>query len=290
MSDVIIEDINETRTRLDRVNTHEDPREFFRVLQPLGYRLPDAAKPVLDRLIGRLAATRGGPVNLLDLGAAYGINAAILKYDLSIGELYSHWSQSHLERTEPHEIIALDHRFFAALRAKRDITVTGIDMAPKAIAFALEAGLLDAGFAVNLEAEALPEAARPALAGIDLVTTTGGVGTVNARTFERLLPALTKPERPWFANFVLRTAGFDDVAAMLAEHGYVTEKLEDTPFIQRRFADREERERAFAGLAARGRSPLPLEEKGLMVAEFFLSRPREQAEAEPLESLMTRAM
>ncbi|PTW55712.1 hypothetical protein C8N35_11237 [Breoghania corrubedonensis] len=288
MRDVVIEDINETRANLDHINNHEDPREFFRVLQPLGYRLPDAAKPVFDKVIDRLAARRGTPVNLLDLGASYGIDAAILKYDLSVGELYSHWSQSHLERTEPAEIISLDHRFFAALRKKRDITVTGIDMAPKAIEFALKAGLLDAGFAANLEAEALPAAGREALADIDLVITTGCVGKVTARSFERLLPAMTKAEKPWFANFVLRTVAFDDVAAKLAEHGYVTEKLEDTSFIQRRFADRGEREEVMAALEARALNPLPLEEKGLMVAEFFLSRPRDEAEAMPLETLMAR--
>ncbi|MDJ0933219.1 hypothetical protein [Breoghania sp.] len=288
MNNVVIEDTYQTKTNLDLVNTHDDPREYFRVLQPLGYRLLDAAKPVLDTLINRLAERRPVPVNLLDLGASYGINAAILKYDLSFGELYSHWSQSHLEHIEPYEIINLDHRFFSALHNKRDITVTGVDMAPKAIEFAFKVGLLDAGFSANLEAEALPSSARDMLADIDLIVTTGCVGTITGRSFERLLEGVTKSEKPWIANFVLHTVPFDDVAAKLAEHGYVTEKMDDATFIQRRIADHDEKNQMMAQLKAHGLEPLPLEEKGLVATEFYLSRPKKEAELWPLETLMKR--
>lgn len=293
MSDVLSHDIAENQTEAPAseagsIHDRDDPRAFFREMQPLGYRMPDSAKPILDTVLARLADRRAGTIDVLDIGCSYGINAALLKYDLSLGELYSHWSQSHLERASSQEILNLDRRFFAALRAKRDITVTGLDVAERAVRFGIDSGLLDDGFSANLEVEALPSAAKGNLAGIDLVMSTGCVGSITERTFNRLLPAITKEERPWIANFVPRTVPFDAIATALAESGYVTERLEETAFIQRRFRDPDERDAVMARLRDMGREILPQEEKGLVTAEFFLSRPKEEAEALALEQLFAR--
>lgn len=116
----------------------------------------------------------------------------------------------------------------------------GLDQAESAITFAEEAGLLDNGLAVNLEASTLPGSAEDDLASIDLVTSTGCIGYVTEKSFDRLLPAVSQGRAPWVGNFVLRLSPFDPIEAALKDWGYVTEKLEGRTFVQRRFVSTEE--------------------------------------------------
>ena len=60
------------------------------------------------------------------------------------------------------------------------------------------------------------------------MTSTGCIGYVTEKTFERLLPAVTKGgHAPWMANFVLRLWSFEPIEETLSDWGYVTEKLQD---------------------------------------------------------------
>ena len=55
-----------------------------------------------------------------------------------------------------------------------------------AVAFGEKTGLLDAGYALNLEAGPLPASARDEFAQAALVTSTGSVGYLTEKSFDRL--------------------------------------------------------------------------------------------------------
>jgi hypothetical protein len=214
------------------------------------------------------------------------VNAALLKYDLSMSDLYEHWAEDRLSDAAPEEVTAYDQRFFASLEESQDIEVIGLDQAENAVTFAEQAGLLDEGLAVNLEADPLPAPSREDLAAVDLVTSTGCVGYVTEKTFDQLLPAVSPGRSPWLANFVLRIFPFDAIEETLRERGYVTEKLEDRTFVQRRFASAEEKERVLKQLRDQGIDPSGKETAGHLLAEFYLSRPASAASAAPLQSVI----
>ena len=188
--DAVFEEINEAKANLDGIYDQPDPREYFRKLKPLRYGIPDAAKPIFQRLISHLRRRRSETVHVLDLGCSYGVNAALLKHDLSMPELYEHWGQEKLTEATPEEVVEYDRRYFSALPEAEDIEVIGLDQAEHAIEFAEEVGLIDEGLAVNLETEPLPGPVKEELAQVDLVTSTGCVGYVTEKTFERLLADL----------------------------------------------------------------------------------------------------
>ena len=85
--------------------------------------------------------------------------------------------------------------------------VVGVDVVPNAVSYGIRSGVLDAGFAENLEENEPTGALRLAISGADLLTVTGGVGYISERTFGRLLDCMTEgPEGriPWVAVFALR--------------------------------------------------------------------------------------
>ena len=252
----------------------------------MGYAIPDVAKPIFQQLIAHLQNRQERAVRVLDLGCSYGVNAALLKHDLSMPDLYEHWGREALVEAPSEQVIARDRRFFADLEDPEDITVIGLDQAEAAVAFGEGVGLLDEGLAVNLETEALPAAASGELALVDLVTSTGCVGYVTERSFERLLPAVMQGQSPWIGNFVLRMFPFDAIETTLEGAGYVTEKLAGRTFVQRRFTAAGEQEQVIEQLRERGIDPAGKETEGYLLAEFYLSRRARDAAASPIGDLL----
>ncbi len=279
------DEINEAKANMDHIYNQTDPRMYFGELEKLDYAIPGRAKPIFRQLIAHLQRLRNDPVRVLDLGCSYGVNAALLKHDLSMRELFDHWGQQKMEDATSAEVVAHDRRFFADQGEPEDIEVIGIDLAQNAIAYAEDVGLLDEGFALNLETGQLPATAEEELASIDLVASTGCVGYVTETSFERLLPAVTQGRSPWIGNFVLRMFPFDAIEETLNDWGYVTQKLADQTFFQRRFASADERDQMVEQLSDQGIDPTGLETEGDLLAEFYLSRPIKDTAEIPIERL-----
>ncbi|MEU3710877.1 hypothetical protein [Streptomyces catenulae] len=261
-----------------------DPRRYFTTLQPLDYQIPHHGQAVFRAAVDALHRRRTDrpPLRVVDLCCSYGINAALLNHRLTLADLYDRYTAPGPDGAAG---VAADRAYFATRRRDDAVHLTGIDAADRAVRYGREAGLLDAGFAENLETAPPTPALRAALAGTDLITVTGGVGYITARTFGHLLDAVTAP--PWIAAFVLRTVSYGPVADLLARAGLVTEKLPARTFRQRRFADDGERRAAFTALAAHALPTDGKEADGFYHADLHLSRPAADVAALPLEKLVT---
>lgn len=286
MPDATIVDTDQTtKANMDNIYIQPDPRSYFRELRKVDYRIPELARPILRGLACRLNERTGETVHTLDIGCSYGINAALMKHDVPMAQLYEHWTDEALAGATADEIVAVDRAYFGTMANDCDIAMIGLDQSEPAIAYAEEVGLLDKGLAIDLEQRPLPADAAEAMAAVDLIVSTGAVGYVTEKTFDKILPAVKRDRAPWIANFVLRMFPFDAIEQHLAERGYVTEKLEGRTFVQREFVSRGEQERVIENLADIGIDPTGLEAEGHYHAEFFLSRPREDADI-PIETLL----
>ena len=287
--DVSSEQARNPKANMDHIYNQPDPRAYFCALRKLDYATPSAGKSFFLTLIERLQRSRDKSVRVLDLGCSYGVNGALLKHDMTMPELYEHWGQERLQDMSPEEVAAYDRRFFGNREEAQGFEVIGLDRAERAVAFAEEIGLIDGGVVANLEEHPLTDAVMPNLADVDLMTSTGCIGYVTEKTFEQLLPIVTKGDHaPWMANFVLRLWSFEPIEEMLSEWGYVTEKLQDRTFKQRRFVSDEEREHVLRRLRERGIDPSGKEAEGHLHTEFYLSRPVDEIGQVPLTTLMTR--
>ena len=276
----------------------EDPREYFNTLGSFDYCVAQHGQHVFSTLIE--ARREGGSSNgigekrtkVLDVCCSYGINAALLKYDTTLEELYTRYGSKEFANLSSEELERGDAAFYEERFKEAAPEVIGVDVASNAVSYGIRSGALDAGFAENLEAGEPTEELRRAVSGVDLLTVTGGVGYISGRTFERLLDCIVEgPEGrvPWLAVFALRWVSYEDISEVLSSYGLITEKLDGHTFTQRRFTDVGEREYVLEELAGMGIDTTGKEDTGWYHADFYLSRPVEEAEI-PLETLLSPAL
>jgi hypothetical protein len=184
------------------------------------------------------------------------------------------------------ELRRLDSHFYASWPDMGIAHFVGLDVSAPAIEYARRVGLIEHGIAANLEESCLHARDIRAIANVGVIVSTGSVGYVTEKTFETILDALPTPA-PWIISFVLRMFPYDSFAAAFAEHGLVTERLASAVFVQRRFRDLAEFEFSLAELGARGIDTSAFESDGLLHAELYVSRPRSDVQAAPLESIVT---
>jgi len=135
LADTAFEDINEAKADMYHIYNQSDPRAYFHELNKLDYAIPDTAKPIFQKLIGHLQQHQRETLHILDLGCSYGVNAAILKHDLSMDELYEHWGQKKMTDATSEGVVAYDQQFFNDIDTSEDIMVIGLDQAENAIAY-----------------------------------------------------------------------------------------------------------------------------------------------------------
>ncbi|MDF2261532.1 hypothetical protein P2L57_39215 [Streptomyces ferralitis] len=276
-------------TPFDHIYDQPDPRAYFRALGPLEYQAPHHGQGIFRRALtargqqGRAAE----PETVLDICCSYGINAALLNHEVTLDELYAHYTSPQATALTTAELIEWDRNYYAARRRHDAARVIGLDAATNAISYARAVGLLAEGFAENLETLPPSPSLLRAVQHTRLITITGGSTFLSPRTFQPLLACAHEPV--WVAALVLRTSSYTSIAACLASYGLVTEKATAHTFPQRRFTDADEQQYAVHAVTAGGEDPYGKETDGYFHASLHLSRPPEDVMAFPLADLMASA-
>ncbi len=273
----------------DDIYRESDPREYFRVLCGLDYVIPDLAKIPFRSIISARSASQTEPVKVLDVGCSYGINSALVQHPFAIDDLTGRYSCPHMYGVASDRLKELDRNYFAAWPKLCNAEFYGIDTSKPATSYAKSVGLLKDAVNSNLENGTPNEADRAVMRDADMIISTGCVGYVSHRTFANIMACQTDRRRkpPVVVSFVLRMYSFEGVAAELARHGLVTEKLEGITFVQRRFHSRQEFDATVKKLNAMGISPAGKESDGLLHAELFISRTEEEVRQRPLDKLIS---
>lgn len=258
------------KATFDHIYDQPDPHEFYRTLQALDYEIPQHAYPKFATLLdGRESA----PATILDVCCSYGVNAALLRCELTLDDLFRRYADNTLDQLSPAELVAADRQFYAGHQRAHAPRVFGLDLAANAIGYARDVGLLADGWAENLETNDPSPELVAAIRQVDLITITGGVGYVTERTFDRLMSVVGEGRKPMVAAFVLRRYSYAPIAQVLAQHGLVTEGEQGRTYPQRRFTTQGEQDAVLQSLAASGIDAAGKEADGRYHAEFFLSTP-----------------
>lgn len=266
-----------------------DPRDYFRTLSRLDYEIPQRARPIFETIFTAMQAdgetAAGEPLRALDLCCSYGVNAALLRCDLDLEDLFDRYSSPQLADLSADELCTADKEYYADRLRPDAARVRGLDAAGNAVAYACRVGLLDNGWGENLEADPPSAELARELDHVDVVISTGGIGYISERTLGQVVRARPGRPAPWVASFVLRQFSYDPISAALSQHGLVTEQLKGVSFPQRRFASGTEREAALRAVGDRGLDPSGYEETGRYYADFYLSRPHRDGR-QPVDSLL----
>lgn len=280
-----ISNINKNKAVFDDIYVEPDPRSYFSVLGSLDYMIPDVAEPVIRQILAAKAAASGRNPTVLDIGSSYGINAATHRFPVNFSSLRQRYARREMLEVQADEMARLDRHFYASWPEIGIGRFIGLDVSEPAIRYANRAGLHIDGVVANLETEPLSTRDAAIIAPVDVLLSTGSIGYVTERTYERLLDAVSGS--PWIISFVLRIFPYNGFIESFARRGMITERLRGATFVQRRFRDEAEFEKTLASLEAQGIDPAGIESEGLFQAELFLSRPETDARAAPLDDIVS---
>ncbi|KAH7196406.1 uncharacterized protein B0J16DRAFT_390306 [Fusarium flagelliforme] len=262
------------------IYNNQDPRAYLTTLAPLEYTIPQQLQPLFQRL-HQLASQGTANSAILDVCCSYGINGGLLRHNVDMDAWTAHYAGSELSAEQQ---ISTDKEFFAS-RVRSDMPVLfGLDKAENAIKYALDTGLIDNGWAEDLEAHDPSPSLLEALKDVTLIICTGGASYVGSRTFGRIMSAIPRSTNIWMASTVIRTVSYEEVAMTLKAHGLETMKLPGV-LRQRRFTSDKEKRDAIAQLKARGLDPAGFEDEGYLCAEVYISRPMGELSRMPIEEL-----
>lgn len=95
------------KAKFGHIYDREDPREYYGTLGAMDYRAPEHGQRLFSSLVEK-RSDGNGPVNVVDICCSYGVNAALLKYDVALDDLYERYSSEDLETLSGDEMVEVD--------------------------------------------------------------------------------------------------------------------------------------------------------------------------------------
>lgn len=270
-----------SKADFDAIYTAADPRPYYRTLGRYDYQIPQHAGDVFSQL-ARAIAPHGQP-RVADLCCSYGVNATTLNHDVDFDTVLARYRDPGLDDLDRDELVARDRDWFGARRVTDPVWICGIDSSSPAISYAVDAGLIDAGYAEDLESATPSAALATDLAAVDLITVSGGIGYITDATIGQVFE---HTDTPRLAALCLRWIEFAPIADAAAGFGLVTERVDEATFPQRQFASEDERAHVSSELAGLGIDDGGREADGYHHTDLYVLRPEPEARAQPLGTLI----
>ncbi len=269
---------NEAKATFDDIYTAPTPAAYFARMGELDYQIGEQARPFFLAAIDLLQEQLGDnhPTRVLDLGCSYGVGAALHNHDVTFRELATFFAARAPEDYQ--ECVQATQEFITRHRVENAAGFVGADASAAAIQFAVEAGLMEAGIARDLETTPqLPAREAALVRECNLLTSTGAIGYVGQPTVSTLLEHLGGAAEvgngPYAVVTILRMFDSDPVARTFNEFGYVFARVPGAHLLQRRFESEVEQRNTIELLDQRGIDPSGLETEGNRYAEVFAAAP-----------------
>ena len=256
------------------IYTQKYPNEYLKEMGRLDYRIPDNTKHLYLSITKQLYEKLSKKINIIDIGSSYGINSALMKYDLKMSDLDDFFLGQ-----EPS--IEQSKHFFENISSDDTLDFYQIDISEPALKFSENTGLCKKGICVNLESGNLPINEMPRS---DLIIATGCVGYIGYKAFSNLFELIKKQQSesdleiseqgPVFAFSVLRIFDMEKIEKTFDHYGYSLVKSDLKPIRQRRFSDMEEKHKTISLLHSKGIDTKWLEDDGHFYADFYIASPK----------------
>jgi hypothetical protein len=253
------------------IYTQKFPDAYLKEMKELHYRIPDKTKPLYLSLAEQIIQKLSRPINILDIGSSYGINSALLKYELEMSDLDDFFLQ------EENTTLEQTKQFFEKIPSKNNLNFYQVDISEPALRFSEQAKLCKKGICVNLETGNLPIKELPSF---DMVIATGCIGYIGYKAFSNLFELIKKqqsesPEseidKPLFAFSVLRMFDMEKIQKTFDYYGYTLVKTDLKPIRQRRFFDIDEQNQTISLLNKKGIDTRDFEDDGHFYADFYVA-------------------
>ena len=250
------------------------PNDYLEEMRRLHYRIPNKTKSFYLSLAEQLYKRLARPINILDIGSSYGINAALMKHDLEMSDLDDFFlkrENASMEQTK---------QFFEKLPSNNHLKFYQIDISDPALQFSEEVKLCKKGICVNLETESFSINEIPSF---DMIIATGCIGYIGYKAFSNLFVLIKKQQtkfsqseidKPIFAFSVLRIFDMEKIQQTFDYYGYSLVRTDLGPIRQRQFSDSEEKSQTVSLLHDKGIDSKDYEDDGYFYAHFYIASPK----------------
>lgn len=262
------------KTVFDDIYNAPDPRRYYHAMHALDYCIPAEAKPYFNNLINAYRHTNPQKKNLkvMDLGASYGINAALLQWNLRLQDLYQHYVNNTPKDSVNVDWSAQDRKYFAQLDRNPTLEVIGFDIAENALRYALNTGIMPQAIHANFEEKEATASQKALIREIDCIISSGCIGYVTETSLGKILD-ICGPQKPWMSHCILRMFQLEPYETLLRDRGYHV-KREEKLLPQRRFASPEEQQQVIARLEEGEINTKGYESEGWLYARVLVATPR----------------
>ena len=156
-----------------------------------------------------------------------------------------------------------------------DVRCVGLDSSRAAIRFAVQAGLLECGFAENFEEQGTMPSDRQTqwFKSCNLLFSTGAIGYVTDRSLSKILPILGQDHPADFGPVgvvsILRMFDIEPIRRCFEQHGFRFEVVPGARLPQRCFSDNAEEREVLRLLDSRGLDTREWEQDGRYYADVY---------------------
>jgi hypothetical protein len=246
------------------------PASYLKIVSKQEYGVPDYALQYLSPLLKMLHTEFQRPVNIIDIGASYGIISTLLLHDLTMSQLIDFYiyDEENLTWKEiekfymNQDIRRTEYRFYLS------------DNSQPAMDFSERVKVCEKAYCFDMKHEALPLELKPIINKTDLFIATGSLGYIGEYFFHQIFPIISnKHLSPLFAFVVYRAFDHSKIEKIFKKYNYTIIKS-SVPFKKgRRFANQLEQKKAIESLHQRNIDTVGFEDEGFYACEFYLGVP-----------------
>jgi hypothetical protein len=246
------------------------PASYLQTVSKGEYGVPDYALQYLRPLLKKLHTELQRPVNIIDIGASYGIMSTLLRHELTLKQLIDFFIKnehsptwSEIERFYlTQEICHTEYQFYLS------------DNSQQAMDFSERVQVCEKAYCFDMRHEALPVGLKAIIEKTDLFIATGSLGYIGEYFFEQIFPMISnKHLSPLFGFVVYRAFYSSEIEKVFKHYNYTLIKT-NVPFKKgRRFAHPSEQKKAIESLHQRNIDTVGFEDDGYYACEFYLGVP-----------------
>jgi hypothetical protein len=249
------------------------PAEYLLFSRDNAYQVPDFACKHLHAILAEQSLRLQRPVNILDLGASYGIMSSLLLLeDMTLDRLTDFFVKNGKIRARTQAEIK---QFFDQNKCPQTpLKFYLTDISQPAMKFAERMQLCEQAFCFDASQGVLTPELRTIIPQIDLYLAVGALAYIGDAFFAAILPVIQQSQRlPLFAFTVYRTFYPDTLEQLFKRYGYQLRRVGGPLKQARRFANAQEQAWAIDQLHQRQIDTVGFEDDGYYACEFLLAAP-----------------
>lgn len=248
------------------------PASYLQIVSQQEYRVPDYGIQYLRPLLKMLYDKEQRPINIVDIGASYGIISTLLLHDLTMAQLIDFFIErdgtqeptgAEIERFYKHQDIRhTEYKFYLS------------DNSKPAMDFAERVQVCEKAYCFDMRHEPLPEELKHIVETTDLFIATGSLGYIGEYFFQQIFPIIShKSLSPLFAFVIYRAFYSSEINKVFQDYNYTLLKS-SVPFKKgRKFASVLEQQNTITSLHQKNINTVGLEDEGFYACEFYFGVP-----------------